>query len=148
MTSAESRPGQMGIARLRKALRFCAGLSETWPPARSTGRGARVGIGLFLQAFEADRAHSLFFQLHVYQWQLALQAVADELNNVFFFGCCQDIAGSARGKREGLQVAHLVKWNQDNGTAEPFVFPKDREVLEAAAFSLVAEAGGIDKVSG
>lgn len=30
MTSAESRPGQMGIARLRKALRIPAGLSETW----------------------------------------------------------------------------------------------------------------------
>jgi hypothetical protein len=71
---------------------------------------------------------------------LALQAFSNELNNVFFFGYCQDIAGSESSKRESLQVAHLVEWNQNNGTVKPFVFPEDREVLEASAFSLVADA--------
>ncbi len=69
---------------------------------------------LFFQAFEADGAHVSFFQLHVNQWELVFQAVADKLNDVLFFGFGKDIAGSEGGKGESLQIAHLVEGDQDN----------------------------------
>ena len=104
--------------------------------------------GLFLETFEVDAALALFGKLLVYKLELAFQAVLDEFDHIFFFGFSQDIAGSDGGKGEGLQIAHLLKGNQDNRAAESFIFAEDREVLTAAAFALVAEAGGIDKVAG
>ena len=76
------------------------------------------------------------------------KAFADELNNVFFFGCCQDIAGSERGKGESLQVVHLVEWNQDNGTFKALVFAEDREVFEAAVLPLFAHRSSVNQVAG
>ena len=49
---------------------------------------------LFFQAFEADGAHVSFLQLHVNQWELVFEAVADELDDVFFFGFGENVAGS------------------------------------------------------
>jgi len=80
---------------------------------------------LFFQAFEADSTHVSFLQLHVNQWELVFEAVADELDDVFFFGFGENVAGSEGGECEGLQVAHLVEWNQDNGTSEAFVFAEE-----------------------
>jgi len=80
---------------------------------------------LLFQTFEADGAHSLFFQLHVYQRELVFEAVADELDDVFFFGFGENVAGSEGGECEGLQVAHLVEWNQDNRASEAFIFAEE-----------------------
>ena len=76
---------------------------------------------LVFKGFEGDGAHAFFLQLQVDQWELVFEAVADELDDVFFFGFGENVAGSEGGKGEGLQVAHLVEGNQDNGTSEAFI---------------------------
>ena len=81
--------------------------------------------GLVFKGFEGYGAHAFFLQLHVNQWELVFEAVADELDDVFFFGFGENVAGSEGGKGESLQVAHLVEWNQDDGTSEAFIFAEE-----------------------
>ena len=104
--------------------------------------------GSVFQGFEGDGAHAFFLQLHVDQWELVFEAVADELDDVFFFGFGENIAGSEGGECEGLQVAHLVERNQDNRASEAFIFAEEREVFQAAVLAFFADLGGIDEVAG